>query len=72
MAACGTSVTCTGPGDSQCGACDAEFYLVNGVADSCSACTPACGAGTFESTACLGTSDRACTGCTPVAACATG
>jgi cysteine-rich repeat protein len=69
VAGCDSAITCTSGLDSQCTACGTGFFLIDGMADTCSACSPACGAGQFESTPCAGTGDRACTACTPISSC---
>ena len=67
---CTSGVTCTTAGDSQCTSCASGSYLIDGAPDSCASCASACAPGTYESTVCAGTSDRACTACTAITSCA--
>jgi len=66
---CTSAVTCTSSGDSQCTSCASGSYLIDGTPDSCASCASACAAGTYESTACAGTSNRACTSCPAITNC---
>ena len=49
--------------------CAPGTYLVAGTPDTCATCTSACADGTYESSACATTHDRACTTCTAIADC---
>lgn len=73
--ACTAGLTCTTASNQQCTACASESYLVqgtNGAADSCTTCTGACGAGTFESVSCTSAANRVCSSCTAINNCTAG
>jgi hypothetical protein len=61
---CAATPTCSSAANQRCSACDATYYLVDGTADSCAACSGACPGGEYQSAACGATSDRVCTACT--------
>lgn len=67
---CASSVTCAGAADSQCSTCNAEYYLVDGTVDVCTACAGTCSTGQYESVACGGTANRVCSACASVSQCA--
>jgi DNA-binding beta-propeller fold protein YncE len=70
VAGCASAVTCTSATDSQCLSCLPERHLVEGAADVCATCAPACGAGSYERVPCTRVTNRVCQACTAVASCA--
>ena len=69
VAQCASTLTCTAADDSQCTSCNSGFYLVEGAADTCAACSGACPAGQYQSAACGVSTDRACSSCTAIGQC---
>jgi len=67
-AACPLGKVKPNAGTGGCDTCLPGSYDA-GDDEVCDACTSACAAGTWESTACTSTTDRACTACTDIAGC---
>ena len=61
--AAGATLTCSSDTDSQTNACNAGFYLQDGVADTCSGCEAVANSAAGATLTCSGATDSQTTGC---------
>ena len=59
----GAALTCSSDTDSQTNACNAGFYLVDGMADTCSDCVAVANSATGATLTCSSATDSQTTGC---------